>query len=264
MVKKMSELSLIDIPWETRNLSMPAFQLEGTIINHKVVESILEKKQIELKESFFVQLKLDAEKINEVLYAQEGRLRLMEMSISPYLNLKNVRSQDIIDSSKSIFFSEPSIRPNIENHYCSVNNLHESVKKEIIDISKETFSDDRFHMDPNCKKSVADERIRLWVELDILKDDKNFCSYIKINESLVGYILWNQKGFILGGLSKDFIGKGFGKTLYNQSILDVMDKGFQDISTNISVNNVPVLNLYSKLGFSFREPKYILHYWFLD
>ena len=175
---KMSELCLIDIPWETRNLGMPAYQLEGTIKNHKVVESIIEKKQTELKNNFFVQLKLDAEKINEVLYAQEGHLRLIEMSISPYLNLKNVRSQDLIDSSTSIFCSEPSIRSNIKNHYCSVNNLHESVKKEIIDISKETFSDDRFHMDPNCKKSVADERIRLWVELDILKDDKNFCSYI--------------------------------------------------------------------------------------
>ena len=68
---KMSELCLIDIPWETRNLGMPAYQLEGTIKNHKVVESIIEKKQTELKNNFFVQLKLDAEKINEVLYAQE-------------------------------------------------------------------------------------------------------------------------------------------------------------------------------------------------
>lgn len=74
-------------------------------------------------------------------------------------------------------------------------------------------------------------------------------------------MIWNQEGFILGGLSKNYIGKGFGKTLYIQSILDVINEGFDEVSTNISVNNIPVLNLYSKLDFLFREPKYILHYW---
>ena len=58
----MSELCLIDIPWETRNLGMPAYQLQGTIKNHKVVESILEKKHTQLKENFFVQLKVRCRK----------------------------------------------------------------------------------------------------------------------------------------------------------------------------------------------------------
>jgi ribosomal protein S18 acetylase RimI-like enzyme len=54
---------------------------------------------------------------------------------------------------------------------------------------------------------------------------------------------------------------GFGKALYIQTILDAMDKGLKEIATNISVNNLSALNLYSKLNFSFREPKYFLHYW---
>jgi hypothetical protein len=81
-------------------------------------------------------------------------------------------------------------------------------------------------------------------------------------KGLIGFMIWNKEGFILGGLSNNFIGKGFGKILYIQSILDVMNEGFEEISTNISVNNEAVLNLYSKLGFSYRKPKYILHYWF--
>ena len=116
-------------------------------------------------------------------------------------------------------------------------------------------------MDPSCKNAIADQRSGLWVELDLLTENKNYCTYLKINKNLIGFIIWNQGGFILGGLSRNFIGKGFGKTLYIQSILDAMNTGLKEISTNISVNNLPVLNLYSKLGFSFRSPKYTLHYW---
>ena len=53
----MSELCLKDIPWETRNLGMPAYQLEGTIKNHKVVESILEKKHDSIKRKFLCSIK---------------------------------------------------------------------------------------------------------------------------------------------------------------------------------------------------------------
>ena len=33
-------------------------------------------------------------------------------------------------------------------------------------------------MDPSCEKSVADKRIGLWVELDLLKNTKNYCTYL--------------------------------------------------------------------------------------
>ena len=89
----MSKLCLIDIPWETRNLGMPAYQLEGTIKNNKVVESILEKKQTELKDNFFVQLKINAENINESIFSQDAGFKLIELSICPYLDLNLVSSK---------------------------------------------------------------------------------------------------------------------------------------------------------------------------
>lgn len=258
----MSELCLIEIPWEARNLGMPAYQLEGDIENYKLVKSILEKKQAQLKENFFVQLKVDADKINEALLAQDAGFKLIEMSISPYINLNLVGSEVLSDDIKSIYSIQPEKIQAIENYSTSVKHLDSTIKNQITEISKETFTTDRFHMDPACKKSVADKRIGLWVEFDIFNDSKNYCTYLETSKGLIGFIIWNKHGFILGGLSKNFIGKGFGRTLYIQAIRDVMKEGFEEISTNISINNIPVLNLYSKLDFSFRDPKYILHYWF--
>jgi hypothetical protein len=257
----MTELCLIEVPWEKRNLGMPAYQLEGTIENHTIAEAILEKKRKELKENFFVQLKIDAEKIDEVKFSQEAGFKFAEMSICPYLDLGIVKSNIASDGAKSQYSLESSNNLIVENHCSSIEDLDSLIKNEIINISQETFSTDRFHMDSSCKKAIADVRIGLWLELDIFKENKNSCTYLKIDKNLIGFMIWNQGGFILGGLSKNFIGKGFGKTLYIQAILDAMNAGLKEISTNISVNNLPVLNLYSKLGFSFRSPKYTLHYW---
>jgi hypothetical protein len=261
MEAKVTELRLIEVPWETRNLGLPAFQLMGKIDNHFVIKSLIENKRIQLNKNFFVQLKIDAEKINEVIYSQEAGFMLVEMTISPYLDLNLVKSKLAGGSLHPLYSLESTYKKNIKNYYCAVDDLQDPIKKEIIDISKKTFSTDRFHMDPYCKNSIANERVGLWLECDLFKDSKNFCSYLMINKSLIGYIIWNQNGFILGGLAQEFIGKGLGKVVYIQSILDVIDAGFEEISTNISVNNVPVLNLYSKLDFSFRKPLYTLHYW---
>lgn len=258
----MSKLCLIDIPWETRNLGMPAYQLEGTIKNNKVVESIIEKKQNELKENFFVQLKIDAEKINESIFSQDAGFKLIELSICPYLDLNLITSKAATGAIKSIYSMK---RKEIEGfeHYCSpVESLESSTKNQLIEISKKTFTTDRFHMDPSCKKSVADNRIVLWVELDLFKNHQNYCTYLMENKILVGFNIWNKESMILAGISQEYAGKGLGKSLYVQTILDGMSKGLDEITSSISVNNLPVLNLYSKLGFSYRKPMYILHYWF--
>ena len=257
----MTKLCLIEVPWEKRNLRMPAYQLEGVISNSLAIEAILDTKKTQSKENFFVQLKLDAEKIDEVKFAQEAGFKLAEMSICPYLDLNKVRSNILRDGMSSVYSLKTPGNSIIFSAYGPVEQLDSLIKNEIINISKETFSTDRFHMDPSCKNALADQRSGLWVELDLLTENKNYCTYLKTNKSLIGFMIWNQEGFILGGLSKNYIGKGFGKTLYIQSILDVINEGFDEVSTNISVNNIPVLNLYSKLDFLFREPKYILHYW---
>jgi ribosomal protein S18 acetylase RimI-like enzyme len=257
----MTELCLTEVPWEKRNLDMPAYQLEGAIRNPFVIESILEKKRMQL-EHFFVQIKVDSEKINEAVYCQDAGFSLIEMSICPYLDLNLVRAKVESDGVKSLYFIKSDNIQNFENYCIPVKHLDSVIKDKIIEISKETFTSDRFHMDPSCNKSVADRRMALWLELDLLTDNKNFCTYLIINKTLIGFNIWNKRNMILAGISQEFKGKGLGKNLYIQTILDCMNAGLEEVTSNIALNNVPILNLYSKLGFSFRKPKYVLHYWF--
>lgn len=184
------------------------------------------------------------------------------MSICPYLDLNLITSKVTTDAIKSIYSMKPKKIVGF-GHYCSpVECLESSIKNQLIKISKQTFTADRFHMDPSCKKSVADNRIAMWVELDLLKNHQNYCTYLIENKILVGFNIWNKESMILAGISRDYAGKGLGKNLYVQTIRDGMSMGLEEITSSISVNNLPVLNLYSKLGFSYRKPMYILHYWF--
>ena len=80
------------------------------------------------------------------------------------------------------------------------------------------------------------------------------------NKTLIGLVSGIKKALFWLEFLKTLREEGLVKP-YIQTILDGMSKGLKEISSNISLNNVPVLNLYSKLGFSYREPKYILHYW---
>ena len=259
----MPEVSLKDIPWESRNLSMPSFEVQGDILNKDTLKIILQEKKETLKENFFVQLRVKAERLEEVLNAEEVGFRFAEMVISPFLII-DYKDTELITSLR---YKNESVLPKdikkefVNKEKSSVKDLETSLKESIIRTSKETYTADRFHMDPNCANSIADNRIGLWVEKDLFQDNQNMCTTVEYKEKLVGYIIWKESRFIIGGLSNQFIGKGLGKSLYIQSILDVVDNGSKEVSANISVNNIPVLNLYSRLGFSFREPTYLFHYW---
>jgi hypothetical protein len=117
-------------------------------------------------------------KINEVRFSQEAGFQFAEMSICPYLDLSLVKSKISREGKRSLYYLESPSNSTFKSHCCPVKNLDSSIKSLIIDISKNTFKTDRFHMDPICKKSIADARIGLWVELDLLKENANYCSYL--------------------------------------------------------------------------------------
>ena len=250
---------LTQVIWETRNLKMPSYQLEGNFHDLKEIQSLISKKKEEINSKFFIQLRIPAEDIKKVSIAQQAGFILAEMSITTYLELIKVK-KDLLENKDSVYRSQ-LFDSSVESYHIPVKELDSSTKKEILEISMETFSSDRFHMDKNCRKSIADNRIRLWIEEDLFGDNKNYCTVIKKNNVLIGYIIWTNGKFIIGGLSKEQVGEGFGKILYTETLLDAIEEGLESIFTTISVNNIPVLNLYSKLNFSFRDPDYILHFW---
>lgn len=257
------KMYLKEIPWETRNLSMPSFELLGNTFSKESAQDILKKKMKTTDTEYFIQLKIESWNIDNLHLAEDLGFRFIEMTINPWLTLDT--KNDLILSSfsknpQNFVPSEFNI-VHLNKHRQPVTRMNVSLKREIIENSRKVFTTDRFHQDPYCDNSKADKRIGLWLEKDLLIDEHNMCTSLQYKENLIGYIIWRDNKFIIGGIAEEFIGKGFAKTLYLQSILDVAQGGHKEIYTNISLNNTPVLNLYSKLGFSFRNPMFLLHYW---
>ena len=55
---------------------------------------------------------------------------------------------------------------------------------------------------------------------------------------------------------------GFGLLLYQTVLLECRNRGYAAAETHISVNNLDVLNVFARLGCSFRNPVMTLH-WYL-
>ena len=253
---------LEEVPWETRNLSMPAFELTGMPELRDTFLELLEKTIPNCDEDYFVQTRISSQRTNLIQRAQEFGFRLAEMSIEPWVDLSHCSILHEYNSNKSHYQPRLLDANAIRSTCVAVNEVSPDDKSSIIEISRSVFTADRFHMDPGCSREVADNRMGLWVEHDLFNDKANQCSLLHYKHELVGYIIWKADNIILGGaISEKFMGKGFAKTLYIESMVDVKNGGAENISTTISVNNVGVLNLYSRLGFSFRNPLYVFHYW---
>lgn len=258
-MKKNSQLELI--PWETRNLARPSYQASLSNFDSNLFLDELEEINKNKEGKFFVQVKVPSTSSSEMRALQNIGFRFAEMSFDPWLRIERAQILDEYKKTPERFHPSEFDRNKFTKSCHSVVNLPQVYKTKILEISTAVFKDDRFHMDPLCLSKIADDRIAKWISEDIFPDMTVKCTLISDTNNIVGYILWKDGRFILGGLCSEYIGQGLAKMLYLESMMDVFNAGASELSTTISANNVEVLNLYSRLGFSFRAPTYTLHLW---
>jgi ribosomal protein S18 acetylase RimI-like enzyme len=134
------------------------------------------------------------------------------------------------------------------------------LQSKIMECARESFSDDRFHMDPNCHKELADLRFFNWAK-DLIDNPEVEIYIAVLGEDVVGFLAQKQGNLILAGFMSSYTGKGLGEFLWLESLSNMMTHGLEHATTRISANNVAVLNLYARLGFKFRNPAAMFHYW---
>jgi ribosomal protein S18 acetylase RimI-like enzyme len=135
--------------------------------------------------------------------------------------------------------------------------------EKIRGIAYRTFTLDRFHRDRRFSGDKASERYSYWVnnsyhsgeDVLILDGDGAILGF-----AVVGF---TGDGASIGliGMDDVYKGRGLGMNLLAATCQYVRDKGAKELSTTVSLNNIPALNLYSKCGFKFRDPVYVLHKW---
>lgn len=131
---------------------------------------------------------------------------------------------------------------------------------EVRGIARESFSDDRFHLDANCSAAIADRRFSYWVD-DLLADDAVVFYLLIYASNPIGFMARKDANLILAGFAKKYVNSGLGDFLWLSVLEDMKRQGIHQTHTMISANNTSVMNLYARLGFKFKNPAVTLHYW---
>jgi hypothetical protein len=239
---------------------MPAFELNIDAVPCWTKRGLTDEVSLEVGGKFFVQLTVPANSPVISASAEDLGFRNAELRINTFIDLTKATlyQQYVADGTHALF-------PNLDSegiifNVQRVTELAELTREQIIQGATNAFSSDRFHTDPNCSNAVADARIGMWLEADLLTNPAMNCTTLSLGKDLVGYIIWKDSEFILGGITPHFIGRGFAKLLYLQTMADV-HRASQVVTATISANNIEVLNLYSRLEYSFEKPSHVYHLW---
>ncbi|MFM6348105.1 MAG: GNAT family N-acetyltransferase [Dolichospermum sp.] len=208
---------------------------------------------------------------SEILYTSEINLQttlqriFKEKSLGHYTIKINPLAPKKILHEFGFYYCDTLIEP-----YCSPErivkydqegiDISESVNREelslLSNIIYSTFTYDRFHRDFNINPHLADVRYDLWLQ-DLWKNEQVFT--LRYSGKIAGFWAYSNNKILLHALSQEYKGKGLSKYFWSLACVKLLAKGHQEITSSISASNLAVLNLYSSLGFRFRNAVDIYH-----
>jgi hypothetical protein len=129
-------------------------------------------------------------------------------------------------------------------------------RNQLIAICHNAFVHGRFYRDFNLSRSSANDRYQNWL-MQLVDEQQVFGLYWQ--GKLAGFIGYHGSSLVLHALSEDCRGKGISKYWWCEVSLELFAKGHKTLTSSISAANIPVLNLYASLGFSFKKPHDVYH-----
>lgn len=126
----------------------------------------------------------------------------------------------------------------------------------LLAICRDSFEHGRFHRDFNVERARASLRYENWLGT-LHAAGKVYC--LLWQDELAGFIGHEGAKLVLHALGRRHRGRGIAKHLWSAVCTDLERSGAREISSSISVTNLPALNLYATLGFRFRNPLDVYH-----
>jgi dTDP-4-amino-4,6-dideoxy-D-galactose acyltransferase len=139
---------------------------------------------------------------------------------------------------------------------------------KILSIARHAFSMDRYHLDPNLPDDKASYRYEYWLGNGLKSQDLVLIYEDVLKAKSLGFchlrdIRPDTVDFSLGAIDPSYQKAGLGVMMYSECISLCQKRDKKQMITRISINNVAVVNIFSKLGFLFRHPMLVLH-WYGD
>lgn len=251
---------LQEIPWETRNLGMRSFAVAKNFSQYQDRAFLQEEinRKIEEFGPIFIQARISKTDMRVAILLESLGFYFVETALVPYSVMKknDALNEFLTDKRKFV----PS-RYELENlKLCEVDKNDNAVCGVVKGIAEESFSDDRFHLDPNCEEEIADRRYSYWVE-DMLNDDSTAISVLQLSGKIIAFMARKECSLLLAGFSQQYLKSGLGDFLWLSVLEQMLSQGLTQTDTMISANNTAVLNLYARIGFKFKDPTATFHYW---
>ena len=251
---------LIPTPWETRNLGLESFSVGDGFLNDPD-ESGLKEEIKALEDSsggIFIYARIPKKfyYVNRIL--ERTGFYFIEQTLEPYTAFEKNEVFKTFLRDKDAFVPK-RYRPS-DLSLLLLDKDDQRLCRKIEDIAAESFSDDRCHLDPNCSKEIADRRFVYWVR-DLLADPKARFYLLLHDGDAAGFMALKGTNLILNALSNNYFKSGLGGYLWLSVMKDMYRQSINHAHTLISANNTTALNMYSRLGFKFRNPSVTFHYW---
>lgn len=239
------------VPWDIRICGFPVAQIDRMSINDGTGADLAFGEFIRWCENSGVVLcscRLSSRETEEALLLQRHGFYFVEMSYQPELN--ELQSLSIIAENNN---------PEVEIVFASEKDID-----SIAEIAKNSFSMERFHVDPFLGKHLGDLRYETWARTSFA-NPKHQILKIMVKGEIAGFFIIENSPeqdcyWHLTALSPQFQGCGLGSIVWKKVLQFVKQNGAKKVRTSISARNTAVLSIYSKLSFRFPMPTITFHW----
>ncbi len=241
------EFDYFAVPWDTKIIGRQVAQLE----QFRILDA--PRAQADFKEFsqwceehnvFLCSCRLPHASLAESMFLEEHGFRFIELNYLPEIDGLSAFSLD----SEDITVEKATLAD----------------REFLADVAGRIYQHGRFHQDARLGAEVGNKRYRAWLLNSFECDTQTVYNCLLAGRTAAFFVVeargLDHAFWSLVGLVPEFAGRGLAKAVWRAMLAYHRRQGVTRVSTSISSHNIPVLNLYVRLGFRFPAPSMTLHW----
>jgi GNAT superfamily N-acetyltransferase len=235
------------VPWDTEIFGFPVAQVSRIEI-HDGAQPVALLRQFEdwctERDVRLVSCRLDHTMLRESMTLEGLGFRFVEMVYEPQLN--SLAELAAPRHTVEVAEAGPADIDTIES------------------IAHDAFETGRYLLDWRLPPELSRRRYARWVRTSFEGRDQTVLK-AEIDSTLVGFFIVERRPddsvyWHLTAIAPGWQGRGIGMSLWQTMLRRHAAEGATSVRTTISGHNVPAMNLYARLGFSFSAPQMTFHW----
>lgn len=236
-------------PWDTAAFGFVVGQIDVMECRDRAVSPVAIQPFLQWLDANAVRLvscRLRYNQLVESMLLEDCGFKFVETVLHPYVDLSMIRCEE-----HGTFAIKPAAASDIAT---------------LEAIAARAFVHGRIHVDPRLGPELSARRYSRWIRTSLehpsqrllkVTDDAGVVLGLFVTEALPDRgMYWH-----LTAIAPEHQGQGYGWRIWRAMLAHHAQEGMRSVRTTITAGNVPVLNLYSKLGFRFQPPESTFHWW---